>query len=335
MSISSDVQPDLREYERGTANAYVQPLVRHYVSRLVEAFRARGFGGQFHLVQSSGGLTSPETASDLPVRLIESGPAGGGLATVRLGAKAGRRDAISFDMGGTTATACLIQDGMLDNAPTMEVARVHRFKRGSGLPIKAPTLDMIEIGAGGGIAHVGRLGLLRVGPTSAGAEPGPACYGQGGAKPTVTDANLVLDYLNPDFFLGGRMRLDAAAAEAALARIAEPLALSTLDATWVVYDIVCESMAAEARVHIVRKGRDPRRYAMVAMGGAGPAHAARVARKLGVGEVLVPPASGAASALGFLVAPVSFEAIKSLPGLVDELDPVAVNGLLAQLEAEG
>ena len=339
VSLSSDVQPELREYERAsttTANAYVQPLMKRYVDRLVAAFADQGFAGQFHLMQSAGGLVSPGTAAAYPIRLLESGPAGGGLATAFFGGRVGKTDVISFDMGGTTAKACLIENGKANVAPMLEAARVHRFKKGSGLPIKAPVIDMIEVGAGGGsIARFDKLGLLKVGPGSAGADPGPACYGRGGTEPTVTDANLLLGYLDPAFFLGGRMSLDEKAAEAALSRVAEPLALSAIEAAWGIYDIVCESMAGAARVHIVEKGRDPRRYALVAMGGAGPAHAARVARKLGVGEVIVPPASGAASALGFLVAPISFEFARSLPCLLDEMDFRAVNDLLADLEAEG
>src|SRR6185503_12552984 len=211
-------------------------------------------------------------------------------------------------MGGTTAKACLIEHGRAEIAPMMEAARVHRFKRGSGLPIKAPVIDMIEIGAGGGsIAAIDEVGLLRVGPHSAGSDPGPACYGMGGTKPTVTDANLVLGYYDPGFFLGGRMSLDKAAAERAVATVAEPLGLGVPEAAWGIHKVVVESMAAAARVHLVEKGKDPRRYAMVGFGGAGPAHAADVARILGVREVVIPPASGAASALGFLVAPLSFE----------------------------
>jgi 5-oxoprolinase (ATP-hydrolysing)/N-methylhydantoinase A len=339
VSLSSEVVPELREYERGTTttvNAYVQPLMDRYVGRLEEALTDRGFRGRFYLMQSSGGMASPRMARDFPVRLLESGPAGGGLATGFFAGQVGHRDVISFDMGGTTAKACLIQNGKPDVAPTMEAARVHRFKKGSGLPIKAPVIDMIEIGAGGGsIARVDRLGLLKVGPRSAGADPGPACYGLGGQAPTVTDANVLLGYLSPGFFLGGRMILDRTAAETAMARVAEPLGLSPLAAAWGIYTVVCESMAAAARVHIVEKGRDPRRYAMVGFGGAGPAHAARVARILGVREVIVPPASGAASSLGFLVAPISFEFVNSLPGVLGELDLAAVNALLADLEAKG
>jgi 5-oxoprolinase (ATP-hydrolysing)/N-methylhydantoinase A len=339
VSLSSAVVPELREYERASttvANAYVQPLMAHYLARLEAQLTERGFRGHFHLMQSSGGMATPATARAFPIRLLESGPAGGGLVTAFFGRQVGHPDVLSFDMGGTTAKACLIQGGRPDVAPAMEAARVHRFKKGSGLPVKAPVIDMIEIGAGGGsIAHVDPLGLLKVGPRSAGADPGPACYGLGGGEPTVTDANLLLGYLDPGFFLGGRMRLDREAAGSALEALGRRLGLSPVETAWGVYTIVCENMAAAARVHIVEKGRDPRRYAMVGFGGAGPAHAARVARILGVEEVIVPPASGAASALGFLVAPLAFEFVNSLPGVLEELDLSAVNGLLAELEARG
>ena len=329
VSLSSEVVPELREYERcvtTAANAYVQPLMARYVAKLEAALVDRGFGGQFYLIQSSGGMATPATARRFPIRLLESGPAGGALVTAFFGRQVGLADVLAFDMGGTTAKACLVQGGRPDVAPAMEAARVHRFKRGSGLPIKAPVIDMIEIGAGGGsIAHVDALGLLKVGPRSAGADPGPACYGLGGREPTVSDANLLLGYLDPGFFLGGRMRLDRAAAEAAVDALAGRVGLDPVATAWGVYEIVCENMAAAARVHIVEKGRDPRRYAMVGFGGAGPAHAARVARILGIGEVIVPPASGAASALGFLVAPMSFEFVSSLPGRLAELDLAAVN----------
>ncbi len=320
VSLSCEVVPELREYERSAttaANAYVQPLMARYVAKLEGALAERGFAGRFYLIQSSGGMTSPAAARRFPIRLLESGPAGGALVTAFFGRQVGQDDVIAFDMGGTTAKACLVQGGRPDVAPAMEAARVHRFKRGSGLPIKAPVIDMIEIGAGGGsIARVDALGLLKVGPRSAGADPGPACYGLGGKEPTVTDANLLLGYLDPGFFLGGRMRLERPPAEVAVAALAGQLGLDPIQTAWGVYEIVCENMAAAARVHIVEKGRDPRRYAMVAFGGAGPAHAARVARILGIGEVIVPPASGAAAALGFLVAPISFEFVTSLPGVL-------------------
>src|SRR5262245_11583029 len=339
VSLSSEVVPELREYERcatTAANAYVQPLMARYVAKLEAVLAERGFAGRFYLIQSSGGMATPATARRFPIRLLESGPAGGALVTAFFGRQVGIEDVLAFDMGGTTAKACLVQGGRPDVAPAMEAARVHRFKRGSGLPIKAPVIDMIEIGAGGGsIAHVDSLGLLKVGPRSAGADPGPACYGLGGKEPTVTDANLLLGYLDPGFFLGGRMRLERPPAEAAIAALAGSLGLGPVATAWGIYEIVCENMAAAARVHIVEKGRDPRRYAMVAFGGAGPAHAARVARILGIGEVIVPPASGAAAALGFLVAPISFEFVTSLPGVLGELDLDAVNRLLGDLEAQG
>ena len=339
VSISSDVHPQINEYARSSttaANAYVQPLMSAYVRRLDGALRERGFAGRFHLIQSSGGLTALETAAALPVRFLESGPAGGAQATGLVGRAIGRPDVISFDMGGTTAKASLLRNGEPDVAPMLEAARVRRFKKGSGLPVHAPVIDMIEIGAGGGsIARADELGLLKIGPESAGADPGPACYGRGGDRPTVTDANLRLGYLAPDYFLGGRMTLDEAAAESAMAGLAASLGLSVEETAWGVYDLVSENMAGAARVHIVEKGRDPRRYAMVAMGGAGPLHAARVARKLGVREVVVPPASGAASALGFLVAPVAYEAARSHPMRVASLDFDTAEALLGELEAEG
>ena len=307
-----------------------------YVTRLTDRISEQGFDGNFHLIHSAGGLAAPEVAVANPVRFVESGPAGGGLSASYFGAKVGKDDLISFDMGGTTAKVCLVEDGKPDIAPMMEGARVHRFKRGSGLPLVAPVIQMIEVGAGGGsIARVDSLGLLKVGPDSAGAKPGPACYGLGGTDPTVTDANLLLGYLNPDHFLGGRMALDVEAAQVAMAGVGQTLSLSQTETAWGIYDIVSENMASAARIHIVEKGRDPRRYAMVAMGGAGPLHAARVAAKLGVSEVIIPPGSGIASAFGFLVTPLSFEFRRSAPGLLDDLDLVGANNLFEELESKG
>ena len=338
VTLSSDVYPVLREYERSattTANAYVQPLMAGYVQRFLDALGAERFDGRFHLIQSSGGLTAPETAMELPIRFLESGPAGGAQATAFIGKKLGVADILSFDMGGTTAKACLIQGGKPDIAPMLEAGRVHRFKKGSGIPIHAPVVDMIEIGAGGGsIARVDTLGLLKVGPDSAGASPGPACYGLGGKQPTVTDAILMLGYLDADNFLGGAMKLDVGAAETAMGGVAAGLSLTPIETAWGIHDLVCENMAGAARVHIVEKGRDPRRYAMVAMGGAGPLHAARVARNLGIREVIVPPASGAASALGFLAAPASFAVSRSLPVALETMPLDTVNGMLGEMEAE-
>jgi 5-oxoprolinase (ATP-hydrolysing) len=321
VSISSDVVAELWEYQRCNttcANAYVQPLMGRYIATLERELHARGFRGALRFMHSAGGLLSAETARALPIRMLESGPAGGGLATAFFGAAAGRTDVISFDMGGTTAKACLIAGGRAEIAPMMEAARVHRFKKGSGLPIKAPVIDMIEIGAGGGsIAAIDEVGLLRVGPHSAGADPGPACYGHGGTEPTVTDASLLLGHYDPGYFLGGRMALDRDAAQRALAKVGDRLGLPAIEAAWGIHRMVVENMAAAARIHIVEKGKDPRAYAMVGFGGAGPAHAAEVARVLGVKQVLIPPASGAASALGFLAAPLSFEQVRSHPVRLD------------------
>ncbi|MFN3937699.1 MAG: hydantoinase B/oxoprolinase family protein [Gemmobacter sp.] len=339
VSVSHEVVAEMGEYQRTVttcANAYVQPLMHRYLGRLEQALRDRGFAGPLRLMHSAGGLVSLDVARRLPIRLLESGPAGGGLATALFGAGAGKADVISFDMGGTTAKACMIEDGRVEIAPMMEAARVHRFTKGSGLPIKAPVIEMIEIGAGGGsIAALDEVGLLKVGPHSAGSEPGPACYGLGGTQPTVTDANLVLGYYDPGFFLGGRMALDIDAARAAIARVADPLGLSVEAAALGIHKVVVESMAAAARVHLVERGNDPRNYAMVGFGGAGPAHAADVARVMGIAEVIIPPASGAASALGFLAAPLSHESVRSLRvELAEGFDAAAVNRLLADLEAE-
>jgi 5-oxoprolinase (ATP-hydrolysing)/N-methylhydantoinase A len=340
VSLSSEVVAEMGEYQRCVttcANAYVQPLMARYLGRLQQALARRGFRGALRLMHSAGGLVSPETAASLPIRLLESGPAGGGLATALFGQLAGKPDVISFDMGGTTAKACMIEDGRAEIAPMLEAARVHRFVKGSGLPIKAPVIEMIEIGAGGGsIAAIDEVGLLKVGPHSAGSDPGPACYGLGGTRPTVTDANLVLGYYDPGFFLGGRMQLDLAAARRAVETVAAPLGLSIEDAALGIHKVVVESMAAAARVHLIEKGKDPRHYAMVGFGGAGPAHAANVARVLGVREVIIPPASGAASALGFLAAPLSFEGVRSHPvRFSDGFDADGVNQVLAELAAEG
>ncbi|MDB5369832.1 MAG: methylhydantoinase [Roseomonas sp.] len=340
VSLSAEVVAELWEYQRAVttcANAYVQPLMDRYLKRLERELGARGFTGALRLMHSAGGLVSPETARAFPIRLLESGPAGGALATALFGDLAGKKDVISFDMGGTTAKACMVEDGRVEIAPMLEAGRVHRFSKGSGLPIKAPVIDMIEIGAGGGsIAAIDEVGLLKVGPHSAGSDPGPACYGMGGTRPTVTDANLILGYYDPAFFLGGRMTLDMPACEAAMESVARPLGLSIQEAAWGIHKVVTESMAAAARVHLVEKGKDPRRYAMVGFGGAGPAHAADVARVLGVKEVIIPPASGAASALGFLAAPLSFESVRSLPvEFSPGFDAGRVNAVLDELEAEG
>ncbi|MBM3449663.1 MAG: hydantoinase/oxoprolinase family protein [Armatimonadetes bacterium] len=339
VSTSNEVASEVREYERTAttcANAYVRPLFTRYVGGLERAFTDAGFTGQFYLMQSSGGTATPQVARDLPIRLVESGPAAGALAAALIGHQIGRSDLVSFDMGGTTAKACLIDGGAPTVTASQEVARVHRFKRGSGIPVKAPTIDMIEIGAGGGsIARVSSLGLLKVGPDSAGADPGPACYGRGGHEPTVTDANLLLGYLNPNYFLGGRMSLDVDAARAAVGALAEKLRMDTNAAAYGIHSIVNENMSAAARVHIIERGRDPRGYGLVAFGGAGPLHACAVGRIIGAPEVILPIAAGAASALGLLIAPLAFDYVRSYPGLVDDLDLTKVNGVLHEMEEAG
>lgn len=340
LSLSSAVVPEISEYQRAVttaANAFVQPLMGAYLEKLQRELAALGFAGALRLMHSAGGLMAPQTACAFPIRLLESGPAGGGLATAWFGRLAGHKDVISFDMGGTTAKAALIEDGRFEVMPMLEAARVHRFTKGSGLPIKTPVIDMIEIGAGGGsIASIDSLGLLKVGPHSASSAPGPACYGLGGTEPTVTDANLLLGYYDPGFFLGGTMQLDPAAAERAMRKVAAPLGLSVPQAAWGIHALVVDSMAAAARVHLVEHGRDPRSFSMVGFGGAGPAHAVDVARALGVREVIIPPASGAASAFGFLAAPLSFEQVQSMPVELSDLrDGTPVNRVLAALEAQG
>lgn len=338
VTASCELVPEIREYERTNTtvcNAYVQPLMDRYLGRIESALAAAGFRGRFSLMLSSGGNASPDTARRFPIRLLESGPAGGALATAYLGRRAGLADLLAFDMGGTTAKACLVQNGRPDVAAEMEAGRVHRFKRGSGLPIRAPVVDMIEIGAGGGsIAHRDALGLLKVGPLSAGADPGPACYGLGGTEPTVTDACLALGYYDPEFFLGGTMRLDMDASMSALEALGGSLGLGVMETAWGVHQVVCESMARAARVHIIEKDRDPRDFPLLAFGGAGPAHAARVARILNAKMVLVPPLSGVASALGFLVAPTSHEVVRSYPGPLDDLDWEAISALMQGMEQE-
>jgi N-methylhydantoinase A len=312
VSISSEVAPMIREYERMSttvANAYVQPLTERYLAALRTDLREGGFPHDLYLMLSSGGITTVDTAAKFPVRLTESGPAAGALAATYFGKLTGHADLVGFDMGGTTAKMCLIRDGEPHMSDNFEIARVRRFKRGSGLPVRIPTIELIEIGAGGGsIARVDELGLLKVGPDSSGAEPGPACYGQGGTMPTVTDADAVLGYLNPDFFLGGRMALDAEAAQRAIeTHIARPMGLDVTEAAYGIYRVVNENMISATRVHVAEQGADPRRLRLVAFGGAGPVHAHEIAKALKMQGVIFPAAAGVASALGFLTAPASFQ----------------------------
>ncbi len=340
VSISSEVVPEIREFERASttiANVYVQELVEQYLHGLEERLARLGFKGSFFLMMSSGGIATVDTAVRYPVRLLESGPAAGALAATAYGKLAGYPDVLSFDMGGTTAKMSVISDGKPLIAHEFEVARVYRFKKGSGLPIKTPVLELIEIGTGGGsIARVDPLGLLKVGPDSAGADPGPVCYGTGGASPTVTDANLILGYLDPSYFLGGRMALDVERARPAIREeIANKLNLSPEEAAWGIHQIANENMANAARVHALERGKDPRRFPLFAFGGAGPMHAYRIALSLGSPALLVPLGAGVTSTVGFLSAPLAFDFVRSWSNQLDTLDWAQANGLLAEMEAEG
>jgi len=340
VSCSSEVVPEIREFERTSttvANVYVMPLMARYLEDLEGKLHALGVRGNFYVMLSSGGIAAPDTAKRVPVRLVESGPAAGALAAARVAREAGAPRMLSFDMGGTTAKACVIDRGEPLVAREFEVARADRFKKGSGLPIRVPVIEMIEIGAGGGsIARIDSLGLLKVGPESAGADPGPACYAVGGTEPTVTDADLVLGYLDPAFFLGGRMRLDVEAARRAIAeRVAQPLGLSLAEAAWGIHRVVNENMAAAARIHGIERGRDLRAYPLFAFGGAGPVHAWQVGRILKVPRVLVPFGAGAISAWGLLVAPLAFDFVRTAPQRLDAADWSQINRLFAEMEAEG
>jgi len=315
ITLSSVLVPEIREYERTSTtivNAYVQPLVARYLRNMEGQLKERGIKRPPYLMLSGGGLASIADSVEAPVNLIESGPAGGAIAACFFGRAANAPDLISFDMGGTTAKMCLINGGSPSRSHEFEVARINRFARGSGLPLRVSVIDMIEIGAGGGsIARIDNMGLLKVGPASAGSDPGPACYGLGGERPTVTDADVVLGYLDPGFFLGGTMRLDRAAAERAIERhIGQPLGLDVVAAAAGIQEVVNESMATATRLHVSERGRDLRRYALLAFGGAGPVHAYRLAEILGIKRLICPYAAGTASALGFLVAPLTFESVR-------------------------
>jgi N-methylhydantoinase A len=340
VSLSSDVVPDIREYERASttvANAYVQPAIRQYLDRLSQGFHRLAIRAPLLIMTSDGGTVSGEIAARYPVRLVESGPAGGVLAAAHLAQQVGLRDVIAFDMGGTTAKICIVEDGEPARANDFEVGRVYRFAQGSGLPLRAPVLQMIEIGAGGGsIARGDELGLLKVGPDSAGAAPGPACYGLGGSAPTVTDADLYLGYLDPGHFLGGAMPLHRDRAEGAIrAGVATPLGVSVTRAAWGIHEVVNENMARAAKTHCLERGKDPREYTLVAFGGAGPVHAFRVAQVLGIQRVLFPVGAGVLSAFGFLVAPSALELLRAYIAPLASADVSLINRLYQEMEAEG
>ncbi len=340
VSCSSEVAPEIREYERTSttvANAYVMPLVARYLEELEGKLKGLGIPGRLLIMLSSGGIATSETARRVPVRLVESGPAAGALAAARSARLAGEPRLFSFDMGGTTAKVCVIDNGEPLVAREFEVARADRFKKGSGLPLRTPVLELVEIGAGGGsIARVDRMGLLKVGPESAGADPGPACYGLGGREPAVTDADLLLGYLNFEFFLGGRMRLDIDAARYAIEeRVARPLGLGLTEAAWGIHRVVNENMAAAARIHGIERGKDLRAYPLFAFGGAGPVHCWQVARILRVPRLLIPFGAGAISAFGLLAAPLAFDFVRTAREPLDRADWERVNRLYAEMEQEG
>jgi N-methylhydantoinase A len=340
VSLSSEVVPEIREYERTSTtvvNVYVQALVENYLAELVRRLAAVEIAGELFMMLSSGGISTVETASRFPLRLLESGPAGGALASAYYGQLAGVGNLLAFDMGGTTAKLCVIENGQPLTSTEFEVDRKYRFKKGSGLPVKVPVVDLIEIGAGGGsIAQVDSLGLLKVGPDSAGADPGPACYGRGGKEPTITDADLLLGYLDPDFFLGGRMTLDRAAAEDAIrTKIAEPLEMSPTRAAWGIHQLVNEGMAGAARVHAIERGKDPRALPLFAFGGAGPGHGFGVARILHSPRLIVPFGAGVTSTVGFLTAPLAFDFVRSFVHQLDTVDWDHINALLADMAAQG
>jgi len=339
ISVSHQVAPGMREYPRTSttvANAYVQPITEQYMSRVESGLRDSGVDAPLNIMLSSGGTTTIDAASAFPIRLVESGPSGGALAGVYWGKQTGHDDVLAFDMGGTTAKAVLTKNGELTIVNQSEVAHVHRFKRGSGLPLMVPMIELIEIGAGGGsIAHLNSLGLPTVGPESAGSTPGPVAYDRGGTQPTVTDADLLIGYLNPDYFADGTIKLNRDVAYEAYQPLADELNLTVEKLAWGVHQLVNENMASAARVHAAERGLEIQRHSMVATGGAGPVHACGVADKLGVKRVIVPPHAGVGSAFGFLTAPISFDFTRSYVSQLDTLDLAEINQILDNLEQEG
>ncbi len=339
VSLSSEVVAEIREFQRTSttlANVYVQERVSDYLGQLQSRLNKIGFTGSFFVMLSSGGIATRETASRFPVRLLESGPAAGALAAAQAGMLSGHRDLLSFDMGGTTAKLCVIEDGRPLKTHEFEVDRVYRFRKGSGLPVRIPVIDMIEIGAGGGsVARIDSLGLLKVGPESSGADPGPVCYRQGGTEPTVTDADLVLGYLDPNYFLGGKMQLDLDGARKALGRMGEKLRMTAEQVAWGIHQIVNENMANAARAHLGERGKDPRRLPMYAFGGAGPVHGYRVAEILRLPKLISPFGAGVGSTFGLLAAPLAFDFVRSAYSRLDELDWRFANGLLDEMAEEG
>jgi N-methylhydantoinase A len=339
VTLSSDVSPEMREYERFTtacANAYLQPLMGSYITKLESELHRAGFRCPMLLMTSGGGITTTDTATRFPVRLVESGPAGGAIFAACIARQHGLNQVVSFDMGGTTAKICFIDEARPQSARMFEVARMYRFVKGSGLPLRIPVIEMVEIGAGGGsIASVDTLGRIAVGPHSAGSEPGPVCYRRGGSEPTVTDADVALGRIDPVTFSGGRIALDKAGAERAIkTRVGDKLNLAAEHAALGISEVVDENMASAARVHGIESGKDLRPRTLIAFGGAAPLHAARVAEKIGVSRVLIPTNASVGSAVGLLRAPVAYEIVRGRLMRLSTFDPVAANGLLAEMRAE-
>ncbi len=338
VSLSSEVLPEAGEYERTSStvvNAYVQPVMDRYLTRLRDGMDARGFHQPMQLMLSGGGLAAPETAKTFPARMIESGAAAGVMAGEYVRNELGIGSVLIFDMGGTTAKITIVQGGHIPITSELEVGRAYRFRKGTGLPVNVPSVEILEIGAGGGsIAFLNETGSLQIGPRSAGAMPGPICYGRGGTEPTVTDAALVLGYLDPGYFLGGGMSLDVEAARAGIeTHIAGPLGISVDEAAWGIHEIVCENMAGAARTYIAEWGGDPSQISLVAFGGAGPIHAYNLARKLGVSQIVLPKNPGILSAVGLLTAPNAYDLARSYRAPLAEVEPGAIEAAFAEMEA--
>lgn len=339
VSISSEVSPQIREFQRFNtvcANAYVKPMMESYLRRLVTRLEEAGAECPVFMIHSGGGIISIESAIEFPVRLLESGPAGGAIFAAHIAAAHSLDKVLSYDMGGTTAKICLIENKVPKTAKTFEVARTYRFKKGSGMPISIPVIEMVEIGAGGGsIASVDSMRQIRVGPHSAGSEPGPACYGRGGEKPTVTDADLALGKLDAAGFAGGTMQLDVPATEAAISHtLASELGIDVTTAAFGLCEMVDENMSNAARMHAVENGKELSEYTMIAFGGAAPLHASRLCEKLGIHELLIPPGAGVGSAIGFLRAPFGFESVRSVYLRLEEFEADKVNTVLKELSEE-
>ncbi len=335
LTASHEIVPEVREFERSStaaANAYVKPLAANYLDGIRDKLRALGIEAQLSLMLSSGGFTHIAEAKAAPVHLLESGPAAGALAAAHLGK--GHSRLLAFDMGGTTAKLCIVDDGIPLVAQGFEAGRTRRFMEGSGLPIRVPSVDLIEIGAGGGsIAHTDSIGLLKVGPQSSGSVPGPACYGLGGIEPTVTDANLALGVLNPDYFAGGTIAIHKAKAEQAIEALGRKIGLSMLDTAWGIVNVVNENMASAARVHIAERGRDQRAYTLLVTGGGGPVHGYQVAKKLGLKKMICPPSAGVASAFGLITAPARVDRVATIGLRLDQADLARLEERFRALEA--